>query len=182
MTASAGKIKAVFLDRDSTLNVDHGYTHKVEDFAWMPGASEALALFHRHGVACFIVTNQGGIGKGLYSEADMATFNDHLCHEAERAGGRITDIAFCASHPDATSAELRAPSPRRKPAPGMILELAEKWNIDLAASVIIGARDSDVAAGRASGCYAYLFDGTDLAALARDVVERHFADRECRDD
>ena len=67
MTASAGKIKAVFLDRDSTLNVDHGYTHKVEDFAWMPGASEALALFHRHGVACFIVTNQSGIGKGLYS-------------------------------------------------------------------------------------------------------------------
>ena len=65
MTASAGKIKAVFLDRDSTLNVDRGYTHKVEDFAWMPGAPEALALFHRHGVACFIVTNQGGIGKGL---------------------------------------------------------------------------------------------------------------------
>jgi D-glycero-D-manno-heptose 1,7-bisphosphate phosphatase len=112
----------------------------------------------------------------------MATFNDHLCHEAERGGGRITDIAFCASHPDATSAELRAPSPRRKPAPGMILELAEKWNIDLAASVMIGDRDSDVAAGQAAGCHAYLFDGTDLAALARNVVERHFAGREGSDD
>ena len=114
MTASAGKIKAVFLDRDSTLNVDHGYTHKVEDFAWMPGASEALALFHRHGVACFIVTNQGGIGKGLYSEANMVTFNNHLCHEAERAGGRITDIAFCASHPDAheRGTESTVPAPQ----------------------------------------------------------------------
>ena len=182
MTASAGKIPAVFLDRDSTLNVDHGYTHKVEDFAWMPGAPAALALFHRHGIACFIVTNQGGIGKGLYTEADMAAFNDHLCHEAEQAGGRITDIAFCASHPDATDTELRAPSPRRKPAPGMILELAEKWNIDLASSVMIGDRDSDVVAGQAAGCHAYLFDGTDLAGLAREVVERHFTNQEAGDD
>ncbi|MEC7586962.1 MAG: HAD hydrolase-like protein, partial [Pseudomonadota bacterium] len=86
------------------------------------------------------------------------------------------------SHPDATSAELRAPSPRRKPAPGMILELAEKWNIDLATSVIIGDRDSDVAAGQAAGCHAYLFDGADLAALARNVVERHFAGGEGSDD
>ena len=182
MTASAGKITAVFLDRDSTLNVDQGYTYKTEHFAWMPGAPEALTLFHRHGIACFIVTNQGGIGKGLYSEADMAIFNDYLCHEAQRAGGQITDIAFCTSHPDATSAELRAPSPRRKPAPGMILELAEKWNVDLAASVMIGDRDSDVVAGQAAGCHAYLFDGNDLAALARDVLERHFANRECSDD
>ena len=182
MIASACKITAVFMDRDRTLNVDYGYTHKVEDFAWMPGASEALALFHRRGVACFIVTNQGGIGKGLYGEADMATFNDHLCYEAERVGGRITDIAFCTSHPEATSAELRAPSPRRKPAPGMNLELAEKWNVDLAATVMIGDRDSDVVAGQAAGCHAYLFDGTDLAALAWDVVERHFAERKCSDD
>ena len=182
MTASAGKIKAVFLDRDSTLNVDHGYTHKVEDFAWMPGASEALALFSRHDVTCFIVTNQGGIGEGVYSEADMATFNNHLCREAERAGGQITDIAFCASHPNAESAELRAPSLRRKPAPGMILELAKKWNVDLAASVMIGDRDSDVAAGQAAGCHAYSFDGIDLTALARNVVERHFAGREGSND
>ena len=182
MTASAGKIPAVFMDRDSTLNVDHGYTHKVEDFAWMPGAPTALALFHQHGIACFIVTNHGGIGKGLYTESDMATFNDHLCHEAERGGGRITDIAFCASHPDATDTKLRAPSPRRKPAPGMILELAEKWNIDLASSVMIGDRDSDVVAGQAAGCHAYLFDGTDLASLAREVVERHFINQEGGDD
>ena len=64
----------------------------------------------------------------------------------------------------------------------MILELAEKWNIDLASSVMIGDRDSDVAAGQAAGCHAYLFDGTDLAALARNVVERHFAGREGSDD
>ena len=64
----------------------------------------------------------------------------------------------------------------------MILELAEKWNIDLAASVMIGDRDSDVAAGQAAGCNAYLFDGTNLATLARNVVERHFAGGEGSDD
>ena len=76
------------------------WTTAIRKLRILPGcASEALALFHRHGVARFVVTNQGGIGKGLYSEADMATFNDHLCHEAKRAGGRITDIAFAPATP-----------------------------------------------------------------------------------
>ena len=174
MTAQADKVPAVFLDRDSTLNVDHGYTHRIEDFAWMPGAAEALALFHRHGVACFLVTNQGGIGKGLFTVAQMTAFNDHLCREAARAGGRITDIAYCGHHPQAVSEDWMTPCSRRKPAPGMILELAKAWNIDLPTSVMIGDRDSDVAAGEAAGCHAYRFDGTDLAALAQQVLDLHF--------
>lgn len=178
VTSASDRRGAVFLDRDNTLNVDHGYTWRVEDFAWMPGAPEALASWHRAGIACFIVTNQGGIGKGLYSADQMQAFNAHLCAEAARAGGHITDIAFCPHHPDAITDALRTPSPCRKPEPGMILDLAERWNIDLAASVMIGDRDSDIAAGRAAGCHAYLFDGSDLAALADDVMARHFADRE----
>lgn len=174
MTAPAGRIPAVFLDRDNTLNVDHGYTYRVEDFAWIAGAPQALAMFHNCGLACFLVTNQSGIGKGLYGVAEMTAFNNHLCREAESAGGKITDIAYCAHHPQAVHPEWRAPSPRRKPAPGMILELAEKWNIDLGASVMIGDRDSDVAAGEAAGCHTYKFDGGDLAALARHVLGRHF--------
>ena len=174
MTAPADKIPAVFLDRDNTLNVDHGFTHRVEDFAWMPGAPEALALFHERGIACFLVTNQGGIGKGLFGIAEMTAFNDHLCREAARAGGKITDIAYCGHHPQASDTGWMTPCPHRKPAPGMILELAGKWNIDLGASVMIGDRDSDVAAGEAAGCHAYKFDGMDLAALARLVLVRHF--------
>lgn len=174
MTAPAGKIPAIFLDRDDTLNVDHGYTHRVEDFAWIPGAPHALALFHEYGLACFLVTNQGGIGRELFSVAEMREFNDHLCQQAESAGGKITDIAWCGHHPQAVDAALRAPCAHRKPEPGMILDLAKKWNIDLGASVMIGDRDTDVAAGRAAGCHAYRFDGTDLAALARHVLEQHF--------
>ena len=186
MTSSATPARnrrgAVFLDRDNTLNVDHGYTWRIEDFVWVSGAPEALAIWHRAGIPCFIVTNQGGIGKGLYSTRQMQEFNAHLCAEAERAGGFITDIAFCPNHPDAVSEALRAPAPCRKPEPGMILELAGRWNIDLSASVMIGDRDSDVAAGKAAGCHAYLFDGLDLATLAQQVLAQHFSNRRAAPD
>ena len=169
---------AVFLDRDQTLNVDHGYTHRVEDFAWMPGAPDALRLFHTHGIACFIVTNQGGIGREFYTVAQMQAFNDHLVAQAGMAGGHIADIAHCPHHPDAPTAAMRTPCTCRKPEPGMLLALAAKWHIDLAASVMIGDRDSDVAAGHAAGCHAYLFDGSDLASLARQVIDRHFSNHQ----
>jgi|GEM_PF-484142 len=167
---------AVFLDRDQTLNIDHGYTHLVDDFAWMPGAPDALSLFHRHGIACFIVTNQGGIGREIFTAAQMQAFNDHLVAQAGLAGGHIQDIAHCPHHPEAVSPAMRPPCGCRKPEPGLLLGLAAKWNIDLAASVMIGDRDSDLAAGRAAGCHAYMFDGTDLSGLARQVINRHFAD------
>ena len=166
---------AVFLDRDQTLNVDHGYTHLIEDFAWIRGAPEALALFARHGIACFIVTNQGGIGRGFYKQQQMQDFNDHLTAAAEAAGGRIFDIAWCPHHPLAVSDEMKTPCCCRKPEPGLLLALAKKWNLDLAASVMIGDMESDVAAGEAAGCQGYLFDGTDLSVLARLVIDRHFA-------
>jgi D-glycero-D-manno-heptose 1,7-bisphosphate phosphatase len=174
--ASAQRRGAVFLDRDQTLTIDHGYTHLVNDFAWMPGAPDALALFHRHGIACFIVTNQGGIGRGFYTVAQMQAFNDHLVTQAELAGGHIQDIAHCPHHPKAPTHAMKTPCACRKPAPGMLLGLATKWPIALTESVMIGDRDSDVAAGRAAGCHAYLFDGTDLSALAQQVIDRHFAD------
>ena len=167
---------AVFLDRDNTLNVDHGYTWQIADFAWVTGAWQALALFHNHSIPCFIVTNQGGIGRGYYTKAQMHDFNNHLCSEAMKRGGMITDIAFCPHHPDAVHNELRAPCENRKPAPGMLLSLSEKWNLDLSASVMIGDRKSDVEAGKAAGCHAYLFDGSDLEPLARDIIARHFPD------
>lgn len=175
--AAGNRRGAVFFDRDQTLSVDHGYTHLVEDFAWINGAPEALAMFARHGVDCFIVTNQGGIGRGFFTQQQMQDFNTHLTEAAAAAGGQIRDIAWCPHHPLAISDEMKTPCGCRKPEPGLLLALAEKWDIDLAASVMIGDRDSDVAAGVAAGCHGYLFDGGDLSVLARLVVERHFAGR-----
>lgn len=165
---------AVFFDRDNTLTVDHGYTWKREDFAWIKGAPEALALFHKHEIPCFIVTNQGGIGRGYFTETQMREFNDLLCEQTELAGGLIRDVAFCPHHPKAISDNLLTPCTHRKPEPGMLISLASKWGVDLSASVMIGDRMSDVEAGKAAGCHAYLFDGTDLEALAHRVMAAHF--------
>jgi D-glycero-D-manno-heptose 1,7-bisphosphate phosphatase len=85
---------AVFLDRDQTLTVDHGYTHLVADFAWMPGAKEALRLFKRRDIDCFIVTNQGGIGRDIFTIDQMLVFNNHLVEQARLVGGNILDIAY----------------------------------------------------------------------------------------
>ena len=131
------------------------------------GCSEA-------GLDVFIVTNQGGIGRGLFTENDMHRFNDHLIAEAAAQGGHIKDVAFCPHHPKAVISTLLTPCPNRKPGHQMISDLAEKWSLDLAASVMIGDRDSDVAAGRAAGCHAYLFDGSDLHELAKHVMNQHF--------
>ncbi|MGB1960905.1 MAG: D-glycero-alpha-D-manno-heptose-1,7-bisphosphate 7-phosphatase [Candidatus Puniceispirillaceae bacterium] len=168
------KQPAIFLDRDDTLNVDVEYTHKLADFRWVRGAPEALRLFSEAGLDVFIVTNQGGIGRGLFTENDMHRFNDHLIAEAAAQGGHIKDVAFCPHHPKAAISTLLTPCPYRKPGHQMISDLAEKWSLDLAASVMIGDRDSDVAAGRAAGCHAYLFDGSDLHELAKHVMNQHF--------
>ena len=90
---------AIFLDRDNTLIRDDGYIFEIEKFAWITGAVAALKRFHQAGLPVFIVTNQGGIGRGIFTESDMHNFNHHLIDAAEKAGGAITDIAFCPHHP-----------------------------------------------------------------------------------
>lgn len=168
---------AIFLDRDNTLNVDIGYTHKISDFRWVNGAPAALSLFTKAGLDVFIVTNQGGIGRGLFTVEMMHAFNEHLCAEAAILGGKIKDIAFCPHHPDAVTPEFRTPCDCRKPGHRMLTDLADKWSVDLSKSVMIGDRESDVLAGQAAGCHTYLFDGSDLHSLAKDVLATHFAAR-----
>lgn len=169
-------IKAVFFDRDNTLTLDEGYCHKVADFAWMAGAEAALARLHAANIPTFIVTNQGGIAKGLFDYNDMALFHAHLSRKAIEAGGLITDIAFCPHHPQSPDETMRCCT-CRKPEPGLFFDLAAKWDIDLANSVMIGDRDSDVIAGTKAGCHAYLSDKNGvLDELVTKIIETHFSD------
>ena len=126
------------------------------------------------GLPVFIVTNQGGIGRGIFTESDMHKFNHHLINAAKKAGGAITDIAFCPHHPLSPDPLMAAACHCRKPEPGLLFDLAQKWQIDLSASVMIGDRDSDVEAGKRAGMAAYLFDRDDLDQLAKQVMDRHF--------
>ena len=106
---------AIFLDRDNTLIRDDGYIFEIEKFTWITGAVAALKRFHQAGLPVFIVTNQGGIGRGIFTESDMHKFNHHLIDAAEKAGGAITDIAFCPHHPLSPDPAMAAACRCRKP-------------------------------------------------------------------
>ena len=167
---------AVFFDRDDTLVKDTGYMYKIADFQWMDGALIALKQLCDAGIAVFIVTNQGGIGKGLFTRQQMQAFHNHLFKEAEKADITITDIAYCPHHPEAVTAEMVTPCTCRKPEPGMLRQLARKWDIDLGQSVMIGDRPSDIEAGRRAGCTALQLTGDknlpDLVAAAIDIIKK----------
>jgi D-glycero-D-manno-heptose 1,7-bisphosphate phosphatase len=165
---------AVFLDRDNTLTIDEGNTFKIEKFQWVRGAQLALSAFKKQGIPVFIITNQGGIGRGIFTLDDMRLFHQHLRKMAQLVGGEIKDIAYCPHHPLAVTKALKTPCRCRKPEPGLFFDLARKWQLDLCRSVMIGDRNSDVVAGQRAGCHSYLFDGHDLNQLAQQIIATHF--------
>jgi D-glycero-D-manno-heptose 1,7-bisphosphate phosphatase len=167
-------VPAIFVDRDNTLTVDEGYSFEIDKFQWVQGAPAALRAFRAAGLPVFIVTNQGGIGRGFFTLDDMHRFHQHLMAMAHKEGGAIQDIAYCPHHPNAVTAALKTPCRCRKPKAGLLFDLAEKWQLDLRRSVMIGDRKSDIEAGQNAGCHSYLFDGDDLGALATDIIATHF--------
>ena len=150
------KRPAIFLDRDDTLLIDAGYMSALAAFQWCDRAPQALVRFHKAGLPIFIITNQGGIARGFFTEAAMHQFHAHLKMQARLAGAEITDIAYCPHHPLSVIEALRTPCTCRKPEPGMIIALANKHAIDLKQSVVIGDRRTDIEAGQRAGCHSLL--------------------------
>ena len=143
--------QAVFLDRDGVINVDRGYTHRVEDFEFVPGSAEAMHALQAAGWRLVVVTNQSGIARGLYSSDDYERFTRHLTSQLKTRGVQLDAVLHCPHLPDAAVAAYRRACDCRKPAPGMLLRAARELQLDLRASVIVGDRLSDVQAGRAAG-------------------------------
>jgi D-glycero-D-manno-heptose 1,7-bisphosphate phosphatase len=146
------KHRAAFLDRDGTINVDVGYTHRLADLALVERAAEGLRQLAALGFRLFIVTNQSGIARGMFDEHQMQAFNGALCRLLAEGGVEIAGVYYCPFHPAAVRAEYRHDSPLRKPRPGMLLQAASEHDLDLSASLAIGDKQSDVLAGQAAGC------------------------------
>jgi D-glycero-D-manno-heptose 1,7-bisphosphate phosphatase len=162
--SSLDRRPALFLDRDGVLNEDQGYVHRWEDFRWIPGAREAVAAFNRAGWLVLVVTNQSGVGRGYYTEADMHALHARMAEDLASAGAHIDAFYFCPHHPDSDEAVYRHPDPPdRKPNPGMILRALADWPIDKARSVLVGDKDSDLEAAQRAGVQALHFRGGDLA-------------------
>ncbi len=143
--------RAVFLDRDGVINVDHGYVHKVEDFSFVPGTPAAMRRLQSAGWRLVVVTNQSGLARGLYSMTDYERFTAHLRQQLAASGVHLDAVLHCPHLPDAEVAAYRSDCDCRKPGPGMLLRAARELSLDLAASAIVGDRLSDVQAGRAAG-------------------------------
>ncbi len=155
---------ALFLDRDGVLNEDRGYVSRWEDFAWIAGARETVAAFNRAGWLVIVVTNQSGVGRGYYTEADMHALHARMAQDLAAAGGRFDGVYYAPQHPEAPVEAYRHPDPPlRKPNPGMILQALAEWPIDREASLLIGDKPSDLEAALRAGIRGVLFEGGDLA-------------------
>ncbi len=164
---------AVFFDRDGVLNADDGgYTHRPEDLVWMPGARAAVRAVNAAGRLAVVVTNQSGVGHGLYDEAMVDSFQARMAAELAEGEARIDGWYACFHHPQAVHDHWRHPDhPDRKPNPGMLLRAARDLGIDLAASVLIGDRESDLEAARRAGVRGVLYSGGDLEGVVRAALQ-----------
>ena len=142
---------AAFIDRDGVINVEHGYVHKVADFELLPGVFDGLRRLQSAGFALVVVTNQAGIAKGYYAESDFDRLTAHMLEQLNAEGVHIDRVYHCPHHPRAARADLRRNCACRKPAPGMLLQAACDLGLDLARSVLVGDKSSDVEAGRTAG-------------------------------
>ena len=143
--------RAAFLDRDGVINREHGYVHRVEDFEILPGVMQGARLLHDAGHALVVVTNQAGIARGLYTTAQYEVLTEHMRGLFAAQGLPLAGVYHCPHHPDARVAEFRRDCDCRKPRPGLLLQAARELGLDLARSVLVGDKVSDIGAARAAG-------------------------------
>lgn len=163
--------RALFLDRDGVLNIDHGYVGSRERFEWTPGARDAIRMATSLGWHVFIVTNQSGVARGYYTEGDVRALLDWIADQARAAGGTVDDARFCPYHPEAAVEQYRMLHHWRKPEPGMILDLIEAWELDPARCIMVGDQQSDMDAARAAGVAGRLFGGGPLTEFLRPLLQ-----------
>ncbi|GAA5070566.1 D-glycero-alpha-D-manno-heptose-1,7-bisphosphate 7-phosphatase [Lysobacter panacisoli] len=142
--------RALFLDRDGIINVDHGYVHRGEDTQWMPGIFELSRMAIDAGCLVVVVTNQAGIARGYYDDQQFLAYTRWVHGEFKARGAALHATCYCPHHPDAVDPQART-CECRKPAPGMILEAARRYGIALGESALLGDKSWDVQAGRSAG-------------------------------
>nr|NLJ03283.1 HAD family hydrolase [Bacillota bacterium] len=161
----AEKKRAVFLDRDGVLNKSLGRRppNNPEELVLFPGVPEAVARLNEAGLLTFVVTNQGGVALGYMTPEELDKIHNRLAEEVAKGGGIFTEIMACTHRP-------RAGCACRKPKPGMLLALAEKYNVDLRRSFMVGDRDMDIEAGKAAGATTILIESDEKTGQVPDYT------------
>lgn len=143
--------KAVFLDRDGTVNRNTHYLIDFADFELLPGVEDALRILQDLGYRLFGASNQSGVARGLFPYAAVEDLNRKIISDLAARGIRLEEIAFCPHHPEGVVTEYAKACECRKPAPGMLRELARKHGLDLARSFMVGDSETDALAGMNAG-------------------------------
>ena len=162
--------KAVFFDRDGTLNVDVHYLHDPADFVWIEGAMDAIRWANVHDYLVVVVTNQSGIARGYYDEAAVHHLHDWMNTELEKHNAHIDAFYYCPHHTEGKLPAYTKSCDCRKPAPGMILRAIAEHDIDPAASWMFGDAESDVAAAENAGVKGVRYMGGSLLAAVKHAV------------
>jgi D,D-heptose 1,7-bisphosphate phosphatase len=167
------KKPAAFLDRDGTLNHDHGYTYRIEEFRWIEGAKAAIKLLNDAGYLVFIVTNQAGMARGYYDAAAVDTLHDWMQDELATMGAHIDDIRYCPHHPEGTVPGLSIICDCRKPGTGMLISLIEQWHPEMSRSFMLGDSDKDVEAGESMGIRSKKIEPCFIVYEVRNFIGPH---------
>ena len=143
--------RALFLDRDGVINVDRNYVHAANDTEWVDGIFELVRAAHSTGLLPVVVTNQAGIARGFYDEDTFLAYTRWVHGVFADRGAPLLATFYCPHHPTAGQGRYLRACACRKPGTGMILAAAEAFGIDLASSLLIGDKPSDIEAAGAAG-------------------------------
>ncbi len=164
--------KALFLDRDGTLNVDTDFLHRIEDFVWLPEAPEAVRFANERGYLVIVVTNQSGVARGYFPEEDVRRLHAWMNEDLKRFGAHIDAFYYCPHLPEGTVPAYTKVCGCRKPKPGLIEAACRDYDIDRGASLLIGDAPRDVECALRAGVRGVRYEGGSLLTL----VERELSD------
>jgi D-glycero-D-manno-heptose 1,7-bisphosphate phosphatase len=139
---------ALFLDRDGVVNIDYGYVHRVDQISFVDGIFALCRAARQQGFRTVVVTNQAGIGRGLYSEAEFALLMSWMKSRFIDAGATIDAVYYCPHHPEHGLGAFRRRCSCRKPEPGLLLQAQRDLSLDFSQSILIGDKMSDIEAAR----------------------------------
>ena len=164
--------RGLFLDRDGVINEETGYLHRPEEVRFVPGIFSLCRAAQALGYKLLIVTNQSGIARGFYTEAEFHRLMDWMLGEFRREGIVIDAVYFCPFHPQHGVGRYRREHEDRKPGAGMLHRAAAQFGLSLADSVLVGDRCSDITAAHRAGLRtAFLLSGTEESGCADQFIE-----------
>jgi D-glycero-D-manno-heptose 1,7-bisphosphate phosphatase len=144
--------QAVFLDRDGVINEEVNYLSEPDQLRLIPGAAEAIARLNQVGLPVIVITNQAGVARGYYPEAQIEVVHAALTHQLAQAGAHIDRFYYCPHHPTEGLPLYRMECNCRKPKPGLLLQARQDFDLDLQRCFVIGDNHSDIALSQSTGC------------------------------